>query len=165
MICITSRYSFLYISVFWTLHAFPQNRMGPCSSLLWRLAALLPETFWCLGLYSRGPRGDVRPSAGSYPEQYVPRVPNISRAGKENARQGHRLYLQPILMKSTKGSAQNQKQVQLLQAMFWQNISTSLRISITELLSLRWAAANSLSQITMLPPTLESPVFVTEVTG
>lgn len=85
--------------------------------------------------------------------------------GKENARQGHRLYLQPILMKSTKGSAQNQKQVQLLQAMFWQNISTSLRISITELLSLRWAVVNSLLQITMLPPTLESPVFVTEVTG
>lgn len=139
-----------------------QNGRLICSALLWSLGAWSPEAFWSLGFYSRDPKGDVRPSAGSYPEQDVSRMPNTPRDSEENTRQGHRVYLQPILTRNTKGSAQNQKQAQLLQAMSWQNISTSLRISITELLWLRWAAASPLSQITMLLPTLESSVFVTE---
>lgn len=64
MICAAFGYFFLYVSFFWNLHVFPQNRIGACSSPLWRLTALLPETFGCLGLYSRGPKGDMRPLQG-----------------------------------------------------------------------------------------------------
>jgi len=85
------------------------DRMGPWSSLLWRLGILVYKIFCCLSLYHSGPEGDIRCSAVSYPEQCLSRIPNTPKGGWKNISQGPCVYLWLVLMKRTKGSAQYQK--------------------------------------------------------
>lgn len=138
-----------------------KDRMDPCSSLPQRLEALLSKTFWCLGLYLRGPEGDMRCSTGSCPEQCVLRIANTSRTpGKVPA-----YTCDQYLWRGPRGLYSIRNKSSFCQLCFGRN--SALLSELTSLNFCHWGGllANTVSQITLLPPTLEAPGFVTEVTG
>lgn len=140
-----------------------EDRMGPCSSLPWRLGALLSKTFWCLGLYPRGPKGDMRCSAVSYPDYQEYQTPQ--RAVERTSVKVPMYTCDQSLWKGPSSLHSIWSKTSFCQLCF--DSISALLSELTSLSFCHWGGllANPVSQVTLLLPTLEAPVFVTEVTG